>query len=81
MQNTGARLQKVGETHLRTLYRHWEATERGRGKEKRATAAIVLASYKLNTGDASGDVKSSGEVGRGKRLTKARGCRGESDGA
>ena len=34
MQNTGARLQKVGETHLRTLYRHWEATERGRGMQE-----------------------------------------------
>jgi hypothetical protein len=37
MQNTGASLQKVVETHLLTLYRYWEATERGRGNEKRAT--------------------------------------------
>ena len=33
MQNTRAVLQKVGETHLPTLSRHWEATERGRGHE------------------------------------------------
>ncbi len=37
MQNTGAILQKVGETHLRTLSQYWEATERGWGNEKRAT--------------------------------------------
>ena len=35
----------------------------------------------LNTGDSSGDGKSSGEGVRGKRLTKARCSRGESDGA
>ena len=81
MQNIRAVLQKVGETHLCTLSRYWEATERGRGQEKRATSAILLESYRLNTGDSSGDMKSSGEVARGKRLTKARCSRGESDGA
>ena len=30
-------LQKVVETHLLTLYRYWEATERGRGHKERAT--------------------------------------------
>ena len=81
MQHTGAVLHKVGEKHLVTLSRDWGATERGRGNEKRATYAIVFASDMANTGDASGDVKSSGEVVGGKRLTKVRCSRGESDGA
>jgi hypothetical protein len=81
MQNTGASLQKVVETHLLTLYRHWEATERGRGNETRATEAIVFESDMANTGDSSGDVKSRGEGVGGKRPTKGRCSRGESDGA
>jgi hypothetical protein len=81
MQHRRAVLQKGGETPLCPLSRSWEATERGRGQEKRATEALLLESYKLNTGDSSVDVKRRGDVVRGKRLTKARCCRGESEGA
>ena len=33
MQNPGAVLQKVAESNLRILCRHWGAPERGRGHE------------------------------------------------
>jgi hypothetical protein len=81
MQNIGAVLQKVGETHLSTLSRYWGATERGWGHEERATYTILVESSMVNTGESSGDGKRSGEVVRRKRLTKARGPRGKSDGA
>ena len=37
-QNPGALLQKVAEGNLRTLCRHWGATQRGGGHEARATS-------------------------------------------
>ena len=67
--------------NLLTLCRYWGAAESGRGDEERATYPILFESDMANTGDSSVDVKSSGEVVRGKRLTKARCQRGESDGA
>jgi hypothetical protein len=39
----------------------------------------LLESAMLNTGAASGEGKSRGDVVRGKRLTQARGSRGKSD--
>jgi len=65
MQNTGAVLQKVGETHLPTLSRYWGATVRGWGHEEHATFPILFESSMVNTGDSSMDAKSSGEVVRG----------------
>ena len=67
--------------NLLTLCRYWGAAERGRGDEKHATYPISFESFMTDTGDSSRDVKGSGEVVRGKRLTKARCPRGESDGA
>src|SRR2546422_65984 len=63
------------------LSKDWGAAKSGRGKEKHVTCIVLSESSMLNTGDSSVDAKSSGEVVRGKRLTKARCQRGESDGA
>ena len=63
MQNTGAVLQKVGETHLSTLSRHWGATERGWGHEERATYTILFESSIVNTGESSVDGRRSPRVG------------------
>ena len=52
---------------------------KGQG-DKHATYVVLLESFMRNTGDSSVDAKSSGEVVRGKRFTKARCQRGESDG-
>jgi hypothetical protein len=60
MQQIGAVLQKVGETHLLTLSWSWGATERGRGHEERATEALLLESDMANTGDFGRDGKASG---------------------
>ena len=49
--------------------------------EKHATYLVLFESSMRNTGGSSEDAKSSGEVVRGKRLTKARCLKGESDGA
>ena len=46
-----------------------------------APSLVLLESSMRHTGGASEDAKRRGEVGRGKRLTKVRGLRGESDGA
>jgi hypothetical protein len=52
-----------------------------KGEGEHATYLVLFASSMRNTGDSSGEVKSSGEGVRGKRLTKVRGHRGESEGA
>jgi hypothetical protein len=63
------------------LSKDWGAAERGWGQEQHATYLVRGTSSMRNTGDSLVDGKSSGEVVRGQRLTKARGPRGESAGA
>jgi hypothetical protein len=64
-----------------TLEGDWEAAERGGGQQEHATSLMPFESSMANTGDSSMDEKSSGEGVKGKRFTKARGQRGESEGA
>ena len=71
----------LGQPVLPKVQRLGSRKERMGQGEKHATYSVLFESSMTNTGDSSGDVKSSGEVVRGKRLTKARGSRGESDGA
>jgi hypothetical protein len=73
--------QKGTEVNLSILWSSWGAAERGRDAKQHATSLISLESSPVNTGDSPRDAKSSGEVVRGQRLTKARCPRGESDGA
>jgi hypothetical protein len=73
--------QKGTEVNLCILWESWGAAKRGRDAKQHATYLISFESSPVNTGDSPRDVKSSGEVVRGKRLTKVRCPRGESDGA
>jgi hypothetical protein len=78
---TYATPQKGTAVNLGIRCSSWGAAKRGRDAKPHATSLISFASSPVNTGDSPGDAKSSGEVVRGKRLTKARCPRGESDGA
>jgi len=70
-----------GQPVLPSVPRLGSRTERTGQGDEHATYIVLFESSMRNTGGSSEDAKSSGEVVRGKRLTKARGLRGESDGA
>jgi hypothetical protein len=70
-----------GQPVLPSVQRPGRRTERTGQGDEHATYIVLCESSMRNTGGFSADAKSSGEVVRGKRLTKARCLRGASDGA
>ena len=70
-----------GQPVLPSVQRLGSRKERMGQGDKHATYSVLFESSMRNTGGSSEDAKSSGEVVRGQRHTKARCPRGESDGA
>ena len=61
LQNPGAVLQKVAESNLRILCRHWGAPRAWTGPRERAPSPLVFACSMTDTGEPARDVKESGE--------------------